>query len=250
MQKIDSLEQVTAVILAGGLGTRLRAVVSDRPKVLAGIGGKPFLAYLLDHLSASGCRIVVLCTGFLGEQIRQIFGDRYRDLQLSYSRESSPLGTAGALRLALPLVKSESVLIMNGDSFCDANLNSFWEWHVKQKAAASMLLVKMPDTKRYGRVMVNADGRILSFDEKDDKGAPGWINAGIYLVEQVMLRKIAEDRAVSLEREMFPAWMGQGLYGYSSEARFLDIGTPESYGSAIDFFETARRDGCLPFCGN
>jgi len=236
MHEIDSLEQVTAVILAGGLGTRLRAVVSDRPKVLAGIGGKPFLAYLLDHLSSSGVRSVVLCTGFLGEQIRQLFGNQYGDLELFYSQESSPLGTAGALRLALPLVKSESALVMNGDSFCDANLRNFWERHVKQDADASMLLVEMPDTKRYGRVVVNTDGRVLKFDEKDDRGAPGYINAGIYLVRRRLLQKIAEDRAVSLEREMFPAWVGQGLFGYPSKAHFLDIGTPESYASAFGFF--------------
>jgi len=199
MREITSLEQVTAVILAGGLGTRLRAVVSDRPKALAGIGEKPFLAYLLDHLSSCGLRSVVLCTGFLGEQIRQVFGDRYGDLELFYSQESSPLGTAGALRLALPLVKSGSALIFNGDSFCDANLRNFWEQHAKKDADASMLLVEMPDPRRFGRVVVDADGRVLRFDEKNNHGAPGWINAGIYLIKRRMLQKIAEDRAVSLQ---------------------------------------------------
>ena len=109
---------VTAAILAGGLGTRLRSVVKDRPKVLAEIRGVPFLTYLLDQLAAAGVRDVVLCTGYMGEQVRSAFGDSYGGMCLSYSQESSPLGTAGALRLALPLFKSSSVLVMNGDSFC------------------------------------------------------------------------------------------------------------------------------------
>src|SRR3990172_13210316 len=199
MNKLNSFEEVTAVILAGGLGTRLSAVVNDRPKVLAEIGGKPFLAYLLDFLSTSGIHSVVLCTGFFGEQIRMRFGEKYGNMYLSYSQESSPLGTAGALRLALPLIQSESVLIMNGDSFCDANLENFWEWHSSHDADASLLLVEMSDTRRFGRVVVSADGLVLRFDEKNDEGLPGFINAGIYLIKRRLLWEIPEDGSVSIE---------------------------------------------------
>ena len=235
---MNSFEEVTAVVLAGGLGTRLSAVVNDRPKVLAEIGGKPFLAYLLDFLSTSGIHAVVLCTGFLGEQIRMRFGEKYGNLNLNYSQESSPLGTAGALRLALPLVKSESVLIMNGDSFCDANLKIFWEWHFSHDAGASILLVEMSDTRRFGRVVVNADGLVLRFDEKDEKGLPGFINAGIYLIKRHLLLEISEESSVSMERDIFPGWVGHRLFGYRCKARFIDIGTPESYASAADFFSS------------
>ena len=233
---MNSFEQVTAVVLAGGLGTRLSAVVNDRPKVLAEIGGKPFLAYLLDFLSTSGIHSVVLCTGFFGEQIRMRFGEKYGNMYLSYSQESSPLGTAGALRLALPLIQSESVLIMNGDSFCDANLENFWEWHSSHDADASLLLVEMSDTRRFGRVVVSADGLVLRFDEKNDEGLPGFINAGIYLIKRRLLWEIPEDGSVSIEREIFPGWVGQRLFGYICKARFIDIGTPESYASATEFF--------------
>ena len=235
---MNRFEEVTAVVLAGGLGTRLSAVVNDRPKVLAEIGGKPFLAYLLDFLSTSGIHSVVLCTGFLGDQIRVRFGEKYRNLNLDYSQESSPLGTAGALRLALPKVKSESVLIMNGDSFCDANLKTFWEWHSSHDVGASMLLVEMSDTRRFGRVVVSADGMVIRFDEKDEKSLAGFINAGIYLIKRHSLLEIPAERFVSMERDIFPGWVGHRLFGYRCKARFIDIGTPESYASAAVFFSS------------
>jgi NDP-sugar pyrophosphorylase family protein len=233
---MQDLAGVTAAILAGGLGTRLRPVVANRPKVLAEIRERPFLAYLLDQLAGAGIRHVVLCTGYLGEQVRTVFGDSYSSLRLIYSQESSPLGTAGALRLALPLFESDSVLVMNGDSFCQANLRAFWAWHCARGADATLLLTKVPDTRRYGRVQVDENGLVLRFDEKGDKDGPGWINAGIYLLNHRLLLTIPASGAVSLEREMFPTWIGRGLYGYRSEGRFLDIGTPEAYALAEQFF--------------
>ena len=237
----QGLAGVTAAILVGGLGIRLRPVVADRPKVLVEIRGRPFLAYLLDQLAGTGVRYVVLCTGYLGEQVEAEFGDAYGSLCLVYSQESSPLGTAGALRLALPLFKSDPVLVMNGDSFCQANLRGFWAWHCARGAEATLLLTEVPDTKRYGRVDVDADGLVLRFDEKNDKGGPGWINAGIYLLNHRLLPTTPANGAVSLERDMFPAWIGRGLYGYRSEGRFLDIGTPEAYAVAEQFFAPETR---------
>lgn len=239
----QDLAGVTVAILAGGLGTRLRSVVADQPKVLAEVRGRPFLAYLLHQLAAAGFRYIVLCTGYLGEQVRAAFGDAYGSLRLVYSQESSPLGTAGAIRLALPLFKPglseanvpDSVLVMNGDSFCEANLRDFWTWHCARSADATLLLTHVPNTKRYGRVLVDDDGCVLSFDEKGNKGGPGWINAGIYLLNHRLLLTIPKSGDVSLEREVFPAWIGR-LYGYRNEGRFLDIGTPESYAIAKQFF--------------
>jgi len=232
---MQDVASVTAAVLAGGLGTRLRSVVAHRPKVLAEVQGRPFLAYLLDQLAAAGIQFVVLCTGYRGEQVRAVFGDAYRNLRLTYSQEVMPLGTAGALRLALPLFKSDSVLILNGDSFCDANLQAFWRWHWTRGAEGTLLLTWISDAKRYGRVRVDANGLVLSFDEKEG-GGPGWINAGIYLLHRRLLFTIPSGRAVSLEREMFPAWVGHGLYGYPGRGHFLDIGTPETYALAEHFF--------------
>ena len=227
---------VTAAILAGGLGTRLRSVVKDRPKVLAEIGGRPFLAYLLDQLAVVKVKSIVLCTGYRGEQVQEMFGDSYAGVGLVYSRESSPLGTAGALRLALPLFEFDSILVMNGDSFFGMDLSAFWEWHRAHSASGTLSLVEVADTTRYGRVHVDSGGAVVRFEEKSDTGMPGCINAGVYLLARHLLLTIPTNRPVSLERDMFPSWVGKRLYGYKCEGCFLDIGTPEAYAVAERFF--------------
>ena len=154
---LSALERVTAVILAGGLGTRLRTVVVDRPKVMAQVANRPFLSYLLEQLNSAGVHRAILCTGYLADQIRDHYGFEYKHLSLSYSQELIPLGTAGALRYAWPMIKTPEVLILNGDSFCDINLNSFYEFHMGKKALASICLVKADDTRRFGRVDMNEE---------------------------------------------------------------------------------------------
>jgi len=227
---------ITAVILAGGLGTRLRKVVTDRPKVMSNVCKRPFLSYLLDQLADTGFKHVVLCIGYLGEQIRKEFGSKYDSLRLSYSQETEPLGTAGAIRLALPLFKSKSLLILNGDSFFETDLRSFVEQHNEKCSNASLLLVKMQDTRRYGRVNVDTNSMVISFDEKVRKSGYGWVNAGIYLIEEHMIQMIPTSKSVSLELEMFPAWIAHGLYGFQRQGRFIDIGTPETFAIAQEFF--------------
>lgn len=234
---------LTTVILAGGLGTRLRTVVDDRPKVLAEINGRPFLAYLLDMVASFGISEVVMCTGYLGDRICSTFGSQYRGLHLTYSQESEPLGTAGALRLALPWIKSDTILVMNGDSYCRADLIAFWDWHRAKRADASILLTRVLRTERYGRVKVDEDSRVMSFEEKGDRTGPGWINAGIYLINRGLLQAIPENRKMSLEQEMFPAWIVSGLYGYQFECRFLDIGIPEDYAKAEQFITACQSLG-------
>jgi NDP-sugar pyrophosphorylase family protein len=233
-----SLADVPAVILAGGLGTRLRSVVADRPKVLAPIGGRPLLTYLFDQLIAAGIREAVLATGYRGEQIEAALGTAYGPLRLRYSPEPSPLGTGGALRLAWPLLAGPSALVMNGDSYCQADLAALRAWHCERRAAATLLLAQVPQAGRFGRVDIDALGRVVAFKEKSGGNEPGWINAGIYLVEREFLSSIPADRVVSLEKDVFPAWIGRGLLGYPcAGCRFLDIGVPESYAVAERFFQ-------------
>jgi D-glycero-alpha-D-manno-heptose 1-phosphate guanylyltransferase len=231
----QSLAKMTAAILAGGLGTRLRQVVADRPKVLAEVQGRPMLAYLLQRLVSSGVSYVVLCTGHMGDQVRATFGESYRGLRLAYSQESSPLGTAGALRLALPLFESDSVFVMNGDSLCDLNLSSLCARHRALKAEGTIVLTESSDTSRYGAVRVDPEGFVVSFDEKGSSNGPGWINAGTYLLNQSLIATIPTDGPYSLERQMFPNWIQRRLFGYRFAGRFLDIGTPESYALAESF---------------
>ena len=227
---------LNAIILAGGLGTRLRPVIEGQPKVLAEIKGNPFLKYLLDQLVSCGIEKIILCTGYLGEQISSYFGNNYRGAELVYSQEPKPLGTGGALRFALPHVTTESVLVLNGDSYCAADFFGFSQWHCRHNAAASLLLTELTDTRRFGRVQMAENSAITRFDEKDESVIqPGLINAGIYIISRDLLEKIPENAPCSLEREMFPNWIGHNFYGYRTEAPFLDIGTPESYSKAEAF---------------
>src|SRR5579884_2743856 len=170
------LEEVTAAILAGGLGTRLRSRIADRPKVLAPVHGRPYLTYLLDQLADAGLRSVVLLTGYLAGQIRSAFGDSYAGLRLTYSSEPSPLGTAGALRQALPHLLSSTILLLNGDSFCEAPLDDFHDFHSYRSADISLVLTRLEDGSRYGRVKLAPNSRVLCFEEKTQAGGPGWIN--------------------------------------------------------------------------
>ena len=233
--------KITPVILAGGLGTRLHSVIADKPKVLAPVNGQPFLSYLLDQLIAAGFQDVILCTGYRGEMVRETFGSHYRRLNIRYSYEPEPLGTGGALRYALPMIDSETILVMNGDSYLDTNLYDFINWYMKRRHETSILLTKMPDTSRYGRIEFDVYGRILRFEEKSEELRGGWISAGTYLLKKSLLEIIRRGVHYSLETEYFPHLVKIGFYGYVCESKFIDIGTPESYEKAHLFFNTLKR---------
>lgn len=226
-----------AAILAGGKGTRLRTFVSDRPKVLANVRKRCFLTYILDQLVEEGFRSVILLTGYMSEQVQASLGESYKGIKLGYSPEDEPLDTAGAVRGALKMLDSDPVLVMNGDSFCQVDFSAFIEWHEKIGAEVSMVITRIDDAARFGNVLVNEDGRIFGFKEKSNGGDQGWINAGIYLIGRPLIETIPLGLPVSLEREIFPQWINRRFYGYRTVGRFIDIGTPESYLAAQDFFE-------------
>jgi NDP-sugar pyrophosphorylase family protein len=245
------LGTTTAVVLAGGQGTRLRSVVGERQKVLATVNGRPFLEHLLTLLTRQGIRRVVLCTGFHGDDVEARLGETHGGASLIYSRELTPLGTGGALAHAMRLVESDPALVLNGDSYCSADLSAFYRWHCAQAAEGTVLLTPTTKPEQYGWVEVADDGRVQRFVEKppsleleplaagngaspvahDDCRSGGtqcWVSAGIYLLSQRLLRTIPTEQVVSLESEMFPRWAGRVLYGFRTGATFLDIGTPES----------------------
>jgi histidinol-phosphate phosphatase family protein len=209
---------------------------------------------LLDQLADAGFRDVVLCTGYMGNLVRDIFGSRFRRLELRYSQEPEPRGTAGALRHALPLLQGDNVLVSNGDSYCQTDLGAFLEWHVDKGSPASLVLANVPDVSRFGSVEFDGQHRIVRFKEKGNSGS-GWINAGIYAISKRLIAGIANGVPVSIERECFPAWIQteklqpektqsesikfeNGLFAYpcNADGGFLDIGTPETLQAAQDFF--------------
>lgn len=241
---MEILSSITVAILAGGQGTRLRPVIGNQPKVLAYVGGRPFLTYLLDQLTVNGFQNVVLCIGYQGEKIKAMFGDTYRNLNLFYSQEAEPLDTAGALRLALPLFKSDPVMVMNGDSYCLVDMKAFYSCHQAREADVTMVLTKVNNAIRYGKVEMDTSGLIKQFGEKTGQNQPGWINAGIYLIRRELLLNIPPYRPISLEKEMFNVWTNYKLYGYFSDGQFIDIGTPEDYALAQRLF-VLREEVCV-----
>ena len=229
------MKGVSAAILAGGLGTRLRPVVMDRPKVLAEVAGRPFVTYLLDQLVSVGLREVVLLTGYRGEQVYSALGRRYRGMRLRYSQEESPLGTGGALRAGLDYLQSSAVLLLNGDSFCDLEWANFGRFH-DESLGVSLTLSRVADTSRYGQIRLGACDQVVEFAEKRDSEGPGWINAGVYLLSRHLVEAIPDNRPISLEREVLPGWVESGkVRGHRQDGPLLDIGTPESYAMAEAF---------------
>ncbi len=235
----------TAMVLAGGLGTRLRPVLTDRPKALAPVAGEPFLARVLDQLARAGCTKAVLCTGHLGEQIEREFGRDHDGMPLVYSREGIPLGTAGALRHALPLVEDDAVLVVNGDSYVDADLAAFASWARGRGSAPSLLAVDVADAARFGALVLGPDGAVEAFREKAGSG-PAAVNAGVYWLPRAVLEAGPLVAPSSLERDILPRAVGNGLAAFRCDDPFLDIGTPESLARCEEFFASlaarAQRD--------
>ena len=235
------LSRVTAVILAGGMGTRLRQVVSDRPKVMAEINGKPFLYYVLDQLAEVDIKRVVISTGYMADKIEEVIGFSYKGLKVDYSWEESPLGTGGALKLAGQSISMKYCLVMNGDSYTEFDPVSLFRSH-KQKNASIVLLAKMvPGTSRFGTIQMNEQNEIIRFMEKGETTDSRLINAGVYIMKTSALQKIPEKIPCSLEYDFFPFMIGKNIYGYEAEGKFIDIGTPESYSQAEKFFGRKSR---------
>lgn len=224
------MTKVSAIILGGGFGTRLRTVVADRPKVLAEVAGRPFLDYLLDQLIAANVDEVILSTGFMAELIESHYGSSYRALPVRYAREESPLGTGGAIKLAGAKATSDTLLVMNGDSYVDLFLSCALEFHAQQGSDGTFVLVKVPDTSRFGSVEVNEEtSQINAFREKAASSGSGLINGGIYVLRRTLLDSVPEGK-VSFERELAPEWIKtKTIRGYQATCKFIDIGIPESY---------------------
>ena len=223
------------------MGTRLRSVVADRPKVLAPVAGRPFLTYLLDQIADAGIRRTVLSTGHLAEQFASVIGNRYRDTEIVYAHEEQPLGTGGAIRFACAFANAGQLLVMNGDSYCDASLSEYITWHIDKQNDVSLMLAKVEDAARYGMVEFDDRGRITAFLEKQGKHVPGCINAGIYLFRSAMLEKFPPGPS-SMERDIFPGWLEQqSLMGWVTDREFIDIGIPSDYERSHEFMARVSR---------
>lgn len=227
-----------AVILAGGFGTRLSHVVSDVPKPMAPVYGRPFLCYLLDRLADAGIQRVVLATGYMHEVIETYFGTMYRGLEIIYSNEDQPLFTGGAIRQAAEKIQSEDFVVLNGDTLFDIDFQQLYDFHTSHDAHLSIALRRVEDTGRYGAVTCEND-RIVAFHEKTESQGAGDINGGIYAINRAWLLNQDLPTKFSFEKELMQPLAGDPhFYGLSFNDYFIDIGVPEDYFRAQQEFKT------------
>jgi NDP-sugar pyrophosphorylase family protein len=224
-----SLCQTDIAILAGGPGTRLQSVSLGLPKVLMDLGEEPFLAFLLRWLGTFGAHRIVLCLGYGADAVLAYLEQRPPDgLEIVPSREPSRLGTAGALRHARPLLRTDPVIVLNGDSFVDVDLNAALSEHLSRAPSASMIAVPVENAADYGRVIADKAGFVESFLEKvEGDQTPGLVNAGVYFLSLGLLDALEASSWSSLEHDVFPSLPVQSLRVLAQHAFFLDIGTPE-----------------------
>ena len=222
-----------AVILVGGKGTRLREVVSDRPKPMADVAGRPFVEWLVLALQLQGVRRVILSTGYQGEAFERHFASgQMRGVEVVCVCEPEPLGTGGGARHALGQAHSTRLLVLNGDSYCPVDILQLQAVHERRSARATMWLAAVGDCRRFGRVVPGPADSVTGFHEKSDRPGPGLVNAGVYLFERSVLEAIPPGVAVSLEADVLPALAAKGLCGVVGSGPLIDIGIPESYWQA------------------
>ena len=227
-----------AIILAGGLGTRLQKVVNDKPKSMALINDKPFLEYLLNFLTGQDIRKVILSIGYKREMILNYFKDRYKHLPIFYAIEEEPLGTGGGIVNAMEQVEEECAFVLNGDSMFRIDMHAMLQFHLKIKADLTMALRYLDDTSRFGTVKIDQTKKVTGFNEKKQDACPGYINGGVYLINKGFLLSGSFGKQFSIEKDCFEkCYKEAGIFGYPSKGYFLDIGIPEDYMTAQDEFK-------------
>lgn len=226
-----------AIILAGGFGTRLSHVVSDVPKPMAPVYGKPFLTYLIDRLIDASIRRVILATGYKHECIESYFGTSYRGIEIVYSQETTPLFTGGAILQAAQKIQSEDFVVLNGDTLFDIDLQKLYDFHVQNHANLTIALRQVADTSRYGSVTCTNDN-IVAFKEKAESIGAGDINGGIYAINREWLMNQNLPTKFSFEKELMQPLAGDpSFYGLRFNTYFIDIGVPEDYYRAQEEFK-------------
>jgi mannose-1-phosphate guanylyltransferase len=239
---------VQALVLAGGEGTRLRPLTLTVPKPAMPLAGRPFLTFMLDWLASHGVTEAILSCGYRSDGVRAVLGDIYDGMRLRYVIEEEPLGTAGPVGLAADEgVLADRFLVLNGDTLTDFDLTAELALHEERGAEGTLALYAVEDTASYGVVPTGDDGRVIEFLEKVDDPPTNRINAGAYVLEASVAERIERGRAVSFEREVFPAMAAEGvLYGYMAEGYWIDIGTPERYLEATYDLLASRVASRLP----
>lgn len=231
-----------AILLAGGLGTRLRSVVSDRPKPMALIDEKPFMEYVVHELSRHGVTDIIFAVGYKGSMVEEYFGDGSgftaadgSRMTVQYAYEEELLGTAGAIKNAGRFVTEERFFVLNADTFYQIDYSRLVSLQDEQELDMALVLRQVPDITRYGEAVLDEGGRLMGFNEKTTAARPGTINGGVYLMTRGLLEQIPDGK-VSLENDMIPRWLQEGrrMGGFVNDGYFIDIGIPEDYYKFIE----------------
>jgi D-glycero-alpha-D-manno-heptose 1-phosphate guanylyltransferase len=218
-----------AIILAGGFGTRLRETVPDLPKPMAPVAGRPFLAWQLDYLINLGVSHFILSVGYKAETIKSYFGQAYKNAQISYAEETTPLGTGGAIKFALSKAKQDRVFVFNGDTLCEVDLFKIRSIVCDLSNAIGIAVKHVDDAGRYGAISFDEDSKlVLAFGEKSASG-PGYINAGIYDIPTTLFENILDESPFSFETQVIKTFVGKDLYANKTGNFFIDIGIPDDY---------------------
>jgi len=227
-----------AIILAGGMGTRLKEVVNEAPKAMAPINGRPFLEYQLDYLDRWGLRKVILSVGYQREMIQLHFGQEYKSLKLQYAIEEEPLGTGGAILNAMKLVEGYSTFIFNGDTYFDVNLQRLDDFRKIKEADLTLAMRYEINPSRFGLLEFDNNNRIIKFFEKDHGIDEGYINGGVYIIRKEYLLRFGLPEKFSFEKDFLQQYyQTEEFYGMRCFSYFRDIGVPEDYQKAIDEFK-------------
>ncbi len=231
-----------AIILAGGFGTRLQAVVSDVPKPMAPINNEPFLNYVFDYLLHYKIEHVVLSTGYLADKISEHYKNEFQGIKISYTKEETPLGTGGGIRLAMTKCYTSDVLVLNGDSFFDVNIIDHFNNHISKQSDCSLALRKVDNAARYGTILLGTGNAVEAFKEKDNIEQAGLINGGVYILNRKLyLSKTNEAVPFSIEKDFYESRINElHIFGFEYDGYFIDIGIPEDYNKAQTDFKNFK----------
>jgi NDP-sugar pyrophosphorylase family protein len=234
-------KDIDVVVLCGGLGSRLNSVVDDRPKSMAEINDRPFLDILIDYVARYGFTRFILCTGFKGDFIRRYYETKRSELVFLISEEKIPLGTAGAIKNAESFIESDTFIVLNGDSLCEIDIKDFLSFHIRKKALISIVLTTIKNSMDFGVVRLDKDQKIIGFSEKVIMHGDDLVNTGIYFFDRKILKEIPSGEKRSLEHDIFPGILDKGIYGYVTEKKLLDIGTPERLEIAKEYLRGTKK---------
>ena len=229
------LLNIDVAILCGGFGKRLRREIGESQKVMAVVGQEPFLDVVLKNLIAQGFKRFILMTGYQADSVEKYYSKNNFGVAIEFSRENEPLGTGGALKNARPLIQSEPFICMNGDSWCSLDYKALLNFYFSKKTSAALVLSKVKDTQDFGAITIDPAQRILNFQEKQKSSSvagPFCVNAGVYCFSKEVFDWMPAAKKFMFETDFFPSIVPKKIYGFVTEQKFLDIGTPQRFKKA------------------